>query len=46
MSVPILLLTKQDKKKHNILFSPTSYPHKKSTKYINFGSLAEFHDKS
>ena len=34
------------KTKPNFFFFPTSYPHKKSIKCANFGSLAEFHQKS
>ena len=42
MSAPILLLTKIRKNKPNpyFFFFAASYPHKKSIRCVNFGSLA------
>ena len=40
VSVPILLFTRQEKKSTEFLFYPTSSPHKKPGKYVNFDSPA------
>ena len=47
MPMQILLLALNLKQgKTLLIFFTTSYPYKKSVKCINFGSLAEFHNKS